>query len=370
MKNILLLYIIIGVVPPLSTQSFRASMTKMASARRALTSASNNLRSKSECEKVQLFEKADFPVGVAINFQKLINEEHYRDLIVSQFNSITAEKSMKATVIHPKKNVYDFSETDYLINFCQLHNKRLHGHTLVWDKETPRWMEKFKGDKNSWELMLKEHIQTIVKHCKNNVKSWDVLNEAFNENGSLKENLWLKNIGEGYIEKCYTYAAEADPAAILFYNDYDLESKPEKLDAVLKFFTKLKTKGIKIDGIGMQMHINIIAPYLSDINLATIKIEDQGFLVHYSEFDISLVETGKLWMLSRHLLMQQGQRMKGIIAGYRKLNIRNRFGITMWGLCDDDSWLLENNGRDLPLLFNSSYKVKPAYCGFLEALAE
>ncbi|MES2139341.1 MAG: endo-1,4-beta-xylanase [Bacteroidota bacterium] len=370
MKNILLFYIIILVVNPIYTLSFKASITEKAFARAEMSFASKSFSDRSECDKVQLFEKADFPIGVAINFQKLVNEKNYRNLIISQFNSITAEKSMKATVIHPKQNVYDFSETDYLINFCQTHNKRLHGHTLVWDKETPRWMEKFKGDKNAWELMLKEHIQTVMQHCKNNVKSWDVLNEAFNENGSLKENLWLKNIGEGYIEKCYTYAAEADPAAILFYNDFDLESKPQKLDAVLKFFSHLKTKGVKIDGIGMQMHINIIAPYLSDISMATMKIEDQGFLVHYSEFDISLVETGKLWMLSRHLLIQQGQRMKGIITGYRKLNIGNRFGITMWGLCDDDSWLLEKNGRDLPLLFNASYKVKPAYCGFLEALAE
>lgn len=370
MKNILFLYIIILLVHPINTQSFQVSITEVAFTQTGLSFVSKNLPVKSECDKVKLFEKADFPIGVAINFQKLLNEERYRNLIVSQFSSITAEKSMKATVIHPQKNVYNFSETDYLIKFCQIHNKRLHGHTLVWDKETPRWMEKFKGDKNAWELMLKEHIQTVVQHCKNNVKSWDVLNEAFNENGSLKENLWLKNIGEGYIEKCYTYAAEADPAAILFYNDFDLESKPEKLDAVLKLFTNLKNKGVKIDGIGMQMHINIIAPYLSDINLATMKIEDRDFLVHYSEFDISLVETGKLWMLSKHLLIQQGQRMKGIIAGYRKLNVRNRFGITMWGLCDDDSWLLEKNGRDLPLLFNASYKVKPAYCGFLEALAE
>ncbi|MES2287079.1 MAG: endo-1,4-beta-xylanase [Bacteroidota bacterium] len=370
MKTILFLYIIILVVHPINTQSFQASLTEMTFAPTELNFASKNSSVTSECEKIQLFEKADFPVGVAINFPKLLNEERYRNLIISQFNSITAEKSMKATVIHPQKNVYNFSETDYLINFCQQYNKRLHGHTLVWDKEIPRWMEKFKGDKNAWELMLKDHIQTIVQHCNKNVKSWDVLNEAFNENGSLKENLWLKNIGEGYIEKCYTYAAEADPAAILFYNDFDLESKPEKLDAVLKFFSKLKTKGVKIDGIGMQMHINIIAPYLSDINLATMKIEDQGFLIHYSEFDISLVKTGKLWMLSRHLLTLQGQRMKGIVAGYRKLDTRNRFGITMWGLCDDDSWLAAKNGNDRPLLFNSWYKVKPAYCGFLEALAD
>lgn len=327
-------------------------------------------KTSSECEMVHLFEKADFSVGVAINFQNLINEKRYRNLVISQFNSITAEKSMKAAVIHPEQNVYNFAETDYLMQFCQIYNKRLHGHTLVWHKEIPRWMEKFKGDKHAWEIVLKDHINTIITHCKVSVKSWDVLNEAFNDNGTLRDNIWLKNIGEEYVEKCFIYAAEADPTAVLFYNDFDLESRPEKLEAVLKFLTHLKSKGVKIDGIGMQMHINISSPYLSDINLAAMKIEDLGFLVHYSEFDISVVKTGRLFSLRKNLLSQQKQRLKEIVAGYRKLKPRNRFGITMWGLSDNDSWLSEKNGNDRPLLFDSRYKIKPAYCGFLEGLAE
>lgn len=361
MKSIPLLFIIVMTVHPANTQSVQLSeLTNL---------VGKDSSDKLECDEVKLFEKADFPVGVAINFQKLVGDERYRNLIISQFNSITAEKSMKPAVIHPQKDVYDFSETDYLMNFCETHNKRLHGHTLVWYKQTPKWVEKFKGDKNAWELLLKDHIQTVIKHCKKNVKSWDVLNEAFNDDGSLRENIWLRNIGEGYIEKCFTYAAEADPNAILFYNDFNLESQSEKLNSVLKFLTGLKARGVKIDGIGMQMHITINNPYLVDINLAAMKIEDQGFIVHYSEFDISLVKSGK-WILSRDLLTLQGQRMKGIVGGYRKLNLRNRFGITMWGLSDNDSWLLEKNGNDRPVLFNSRYKIKPAYCGFIEALAE
>jgi endo-1,4-beta-xylanase len=322
------------------------------------------------CDKIQLFGKADFPVGVAINFQKLFDNENYRNLIISQFNSITPEKSMKAAFIHPQKETYNFSEVDYLMDFCKRYNKRLHGHTLVWFKENPHWMEKFKGDKNAWELMLKDHIQTIINHCKGNVKSWDVLNEAFNNNGSLKENIWLKNIGPDYIEKAFIYAAEADPTALLFYNDFDLESRPEKLNAVIKFLGKLKTKGVKIDGVGMQMHININSPYLSDINMAAMKLEEQGFLVHYSEFDISLVRTGKLFTIGRNLLKLQGDRTKEIVKGYRKLNSRYRFGITMWGLSDQDSWLTEKHGNDRPLLFDSGYNVKPAYCGFLNGLSQ
>lgn len=335
-----------------------------------LTGNKINDGSEPLCDKVKLFEKADFPVGVAIDFPKLIRDEKYRNLVITEFNSITAEQSMKASFIHPGKDLYDFSEADYLMKFCEKYDKRLHGHTLVWYRGNPKWMEKFRGDRQAWELMLKDHIQVIMHHCKGHVQSWDVLNEAFNDDGSLRENIWLKNIGEEYIEKCFAYAAEADPNAILFYNDFDLECRPGKLAAVLKYLGALKAKGVKIDGIGMQMHVNINFPYITDINMAAMEVEAHGFLVHYSEFDISLVKTGKLWMMDKHLLKQQGSRIKEIVAGYRKLSKSSRFGITMWGLSDADSWLSEKNDRDRPLLFDSRYRVKPAYCGFLEGLSE
>jgi endo-1,4-beta-xylanase len=322
------------------------------------------------CTKSGLSGKADFPVGVAVNVQKLESERTYRELVIAEFSSITAEKSMKASFIHPSKDVYDFSETDYLISFCKKHNKRLHGHTLVWYKQNPKWLERFKGDKTAWEQLLKEHIQTVMIHCREYVKSWDVLNEAFNDDGSLRQNIWLKNIGEDYIEKCFSYAAEADPDALLFYNDYGLESKPEKLDAVLKHFRALRAKGIKIDGIGMQMHIGLSSPYLSDIYEATLKTEEKGFQIHYSEFDISLVRGARAGIINNHTLKSQGNRVREIVAGFRKLNANNRFGITLWGLSDNDSWLTDKNGNDKPLLFDTRYKVKPAYCGFVEGLEE
>lgn len=322
------------------------------------------------CDHARLCEKAAFPVGVAVNVQKLKTDEAYRNIIISQFNSLTAEKSMKAVFIHPEKGKYDFSETDYLIDFCKEHNKRLHGHTLVWYKNNPAWMEKFKGDKTAWELMLKDHIQMVMNHCKGFVKSWDVVNEAFNDDGSLRNNIWLKNIGESYIEKSFRYAHEADPSALLFYNDYDLESKPEKLAAVLKFFEGLRAKGVKVDGLGMQMHVSVTYPYVTDINLAAMKVDAHNFLIHYSEADISLLRSDKLFTMNNYMLKLQKSRMKEIVAGYMKIKKQNRFGITMWGVSDADSWLSKPRKKDQPLLFDSGYNAKPAYCGFLEGLLE
>jgi endo-1,4-beta-xylanase len=319
------------------------------------------------CDEAKLYSICPFPVGAAVNTEKLQHEEKYYMLAFKHFNSITAERIMKPAYMHPKRNTYNFHETDLLIDYCRQNNKRLHGHTLVWHSSLPQWMEKFKGDKNEWETMLKEHIQTIIKHCSPYVKSWDVVNEAFNDDGSLRNNIWLKNIGEDYIEKAFRYAAEADSTVLLFYNDYSLEKYDTKFLAVVSFLKNLKAKGVKIDGVGMQMHVNLNFPYISDINQAAIHLQEEGFIVHYSEMDVSL--TGHSIFASKSKLLElQKQRVRSIVEGYMKLNPKNRFGITFWGVSDNDSWLTEKRPRSRPLLFDADYKLKPAYCGFIEAL--
>jgi endo-1,4-beta-xylanase len=320
------------------------------------------------CATRKLYEAAPFPVGTALNTGKLKNEERYWTTALEHYNSFTPEKVMKPTFIHPKKDAFDFWEVDQLMRFCRERNIRLHGHTLIWDKANPSWMETFKGDSAEWESMLKQHIQTIVSHCKNDVHSWDVINEAFNDDGSLRQNIWLKNIGSSYIKKAFTWAKEADEQGLLFYNDYSLENNSEKLERVLAFFAALKGEGAPIDGIGMQMHISLERPSTADINSAAKKIEAAGFLVHYSELDISLTEGTPAFTRKKILYERQRIRVKEIVEGYMLIKKAARFGITFWGVSDNDSWLMEEHIRSKPLLFNSRYKPKPAYCGFLEGL--
>jgi endo-1,4-beta-xylanase len=322
------------------------------------------------CGEVKLFEKASFPVGVALDADKLMNEKKYWKIAVEQFNSFTPEMIMKPQYIHPKQDTYNFTEIDQLMNYCKQYRIRIHGHTLVWYKALPAWMENFKGSPQEWNALLKDHIQTIIKHCKWYVRSWDVVNEAFNDDGSLRKNCWLKNIGESYIEKAFQYASEADSSAQLFYNDYSLERPLPKLKAVLKFFSTLRAKGVKIDGIGMQMHVGLETPTIDEINQAASKIQDAGFLVHYSELDVSLNTDPSFLSSTKHLLESQRKRVKEIVKGYMKLNPKNRFGITLWGVSDNDSWLSEQQTRPKPVLYDSRYKIKPAYCGFLEGLSE
>lgn len=315
-----------------------------------------------------LYKQADFPIGVSVKIEKLKNDEPYREIVISQFNSITAERVMKPDLMHPQKDVFYFNDADYLVDFCRKNNKRLHGHTLIWHKRLPSWIENFRGNRYAWEDILKTHIQTLVGHYKSDVQSWDLINEAFNDDGSLRDNVWLKNIGETYIEKCFMYANEIAPEVKFFYNDYNLESNNRKLNAVLQMVDNLKSKGIKIDGIGMQMHIRDIYPDISKINLAAVRIQEKGLLVHYSELDISLNKHGDKSALTPDMLEAQKRRIIDVVEGYKKLQKKYQFGITIWGLDDAGAWLGRQAYKDWPLLYDENYMPKPVYFGLLEAL--
>jgi endo-1,4-beta-xylanase len=318
------------------------------------------------CEDITLREKSPFPVGTAINVDKLKYEERYWTTAIAHFNSFTPEKVLKPEFIHPRPDKFDFNEVDRLMEFCAQRNIRLHGHTLIWYKALPHWMESFKGDAAACEQMMKTHIQTVIGHCRSGVKSWDVVNEAFNDDGTLRKNVWLKKIGDSYIEKAFRFAAEADPGAQLFYNDYGLEHNGAKLQAVLKFMRSLRDKGVKVDGIGSQMHVSLLDPGIDEINDAAKAVVNAGFMLHYSELDVTLGGNGM--MSGKKLREQQRVRMKDIVSGYIALPQHARFGITLWGVSDNDSWLSEVHFRANPLLFDKRYRRKPAFCGFIEGL--
>lgn len=184
----------------------------------------------------RLYTHASFPIGTAVDNLLLQRDTIYQRILNSEFNSITPENIFKPAYLHPEENVYNWVEADILTQYCKAHNQRIHGHTLIWHQQNPQWMDGFSGTSQDWDEMMKKHITTIVRYFSNTVRSWDVVNEAFNEDGSLRNNIWLQHIGPGYIEKAFRYAKEADPDVKLFYNDYGLESNPTKLKAVLHFF--------------------------------------------------------------------------------------------------------------------------------------
>ncbi len=326
---------------------------------------------KDSCDDsvMSLYKMADFRVGVAADAYLLESNPAYRNIVINQYNVIVPVSAFLMYKLHPEQNRYDFSEYDYLIDFCKTYNKHFEGANLTWHLYIPDWITNFHGSEQDWENLAKTHIQTIMSHYKGVVESWMIVNEALNEDGTLKNTIWQQHIGNDYIAKFFTWAHEADPNALLFYNDYNLESNPVKLNAAINLADMLRTRGIKIDGIGLQMHIFSNYPTNDEINNAALKVANHDYKVYYSELDISSNYTSNLTSFSAAMSNQQKYVMKNIVSGYKELPKKNQYGITTWGVGDSDSWIRTSYHHiDWPLMFDYNYKSKPAYCGFIEAL--
>lgn len=327
-----------------------------------------------DIEEDPLYSLASFPVGVAVSSPDLLGDNiYFRSLSAHHFNSITCGNDMKMDALHPSEGSYSWGNADFLIDFAQQHNKRIHGHVLVWHSQVPLWMEDYQGTSDQWEALLKDHIKTIVTHYQAEVFSWDVVNEAFEEDGSLRHTIWRDNIGDDYIAKCFQWAREAGPGIKLFYNDYGLSFNGPKFWAVQAMIDDFQSRNppIPIDGIGFQMHISDDNPPLANIQAVVDTIEARGLLVHFSELDVSLNRNGYYSELTEAMKQRQKERYYDVFTVYRSLPDELQAGITIWGVGDSDSWIRSFFGRiDWPLLFDDNYDPKPAFWGVVEALQD
>jgi endo-1,4-beta-xylanase len=314
-----------------------------------------------------------FPIGCAVDPNLLKNNALYKGVVLKEYGSITAENAMKWGSIHPSQSTYNFTDADYIADFCATNKKRLFGHNLLWHAYNPSWLENFSGDSTAFENLMKTHIQTVVARYKGKAVAWDVVNEAFDDNGNLRvsESIWAKKLGKDYIARAFKYANEADPAALLFYNDYGQEGNVNKLQAILTMVTDLKKRGIPIHGIGLQMHIGIGNNENGILN-AISEYANTGLKIHISELDIAMSNGQKNPSLTytAALAETQKQKYKIVTKYYRQIvPTAQQFGITTWNVGDADSWLrgfIQKN--EYPLLFDDNYNRKPAYYGFIEGL--
>lgn len=216
-------------------------------------------------------------------------------VVEKNFNAVVAENCMKAEVIHPQEGVYDFTLADQFVEKSLAAGMRVHGHVLIWHSQCPYW---FHHDTNgklvSKEVLkkrMKEHITTIMAHYKGRVSSWDVVNEAFEDDGSFRNSLFYQILGEDFIPLAFQYAREADPTAELYYNDFSM-NKPAKVDGVCKFFRPLIDKGLPIDAIGMQGHMILedgAQEIISQYDYSIKAIASLGVKTFFSELDLSVL---------------------------------------------------------------------------------
>lgn len=335
------------------------------------SASSGGLRSGLQADSLTLKSVAPFPVGAAININLLRKHQRYRQTIVAQYNSITAENAMKFGKLHPAELEFRWKDADELVDFALQNNMRVHGHTLIWAAKNSKWVNEFQGNKKDWENLLKTHVQTVVKHFKGRVVSWDVVNEAFEDNGTLKKSIWLEKLGPEYIALAFQYAHEADPDALLFYNDYGHEYGGKKMKAILDLVKKFKSRKIPIHGLGLQMHVVV---RLSDQALRNCidAAASSGLLVHISELEISVrYKQPKVFQLDSVLAAQQAHKYKTIFQAFKAIPKEQQFGITTWNVGDADAFRngpYKNKNHDHPMLFDVYYRAKPAYYTIIEAL--
>lgn len=314
-----------------------------------------------------LKDRYNFPIGASMNPRLLAENNAYRNVAIAEFTSVTAENHMKMMLVHPEANRFDFSKGDEIVAFAKDHQKRIHGHTLVWHNQVPKWMNEFSGDTQAWEEMLKNHIQTVAKHYKGQVAGWDVVNESFLDDGSLRPTVWSKNIPD-YIAKSFQWAHEADPNAILFYNDYGQDGKPKKMQAILNLVKDLQARNIPIHGLGLQMHININSKneeILSVINQS----KATGLAIHFSELDIAVnPKNDSTFVYHETAKKAQQEKFELIFKAYQDLPKHQQYGITFWNVSDRDSWLRGyfKRPKEYPLLFDDTYTRKPIYSNLLK----
>ncbi len=320
-----------------------------------------------------------FTVGVAVNMRN-INDPEQVAVIKKEYNSITAENDMKPGSVHPQEGVWNWKNADAIANFCRQNGIKLRGHCLVWYSQFCDWMFTDKDGKEvSKEVFyerLREHIHTVVNRYKDIVYAWDVVNEAMSDAGPgrgwggrepnpYRESRLYKLCGDEFIAKAFQFAHEADPNAILFYNDYNAAT-PAKRDRIYNMVKKMQAAGVPITGIGMQGHYNAYGPSDKDVEDAIVKYKELVKHIHITELDIRLnEEMGGQLQFSRgsdapapsHLVAMQTDRYASFFRIFRKHKdvIDN---VTFWNVSDRDSWVGVNNH---PLPYDENLKPKNVY---------
>jgi len=338
--------------------------------------------------------KGAFHVGVAINAAQITGADAAGDaLIAQQFDSISPENVMKWEIIHPRPDAYNFTLADKYVEFGEAHHMFIVGHNLCWHAQTPGWVfQDAAGKPITREALLQrlhDHIFTVVGRYKGRINSWDVVNEALNEDGTLRHSKWFEIIGEDYIVKAFQWAHEADPKAELNYNDYNLET-PEKRRGAIALIKKIQAAGIPIAVVGDQAHLGLDETSAAEEEATVTELAATGLKVAITELDIDVlprVAPGtadvslnvkadpKLNPYASGLPADVQQRLAKRYAEFFAVYVKHRdvmSRVTLWGLSDRDSWL--NNwpifGRtSYPLLFDRNNKPKAAFDAVLQVSA-
>ncbi|MGF1778221.1 endo-1,4-beta-xylanase [Vibrio nomapromontoriensis] len=304
-------------------------------------------------------------IGAAVQSEQL-KYPNFTEVLAREFSQITPENEMKFSYLQPKRGSFKFDKADKIVKFAQKNDMTVKGHTLVWHVNNPYWLTKKTWSKRELSSILETHIKTVVGHYRGRVAYWDVVNEAFTDSGLLRDSIWYRTLGEDYIEMAFRWAHEADPDALLFYNDYSTEGMSPKSNAVYRHIKKLVEKGVPIHGVGTQLHLNA-DDYISDSSIAKNieRYSKLGLKTHFTEVDVRIGK--KQGASALHNQAKHYEVLAKLAAHYPDVDM-----LTTWGVTDRYSWIPKwypDYGR--PLLLSKNYQPKPAYAAvqsvFLDA---
>ncbi|KAL2145771.1 hypothetical protein VTI28DRAFT_6270 [Corynascus sepedonium] len=307
-------------------------------------------------------------IGTSLTVRGDSTEEN---IVKTEFGSITPENAMKWDATEPNRGQFTLSGADQHANWAKQNGKQLRCHTLVWYSQLPGWVSNSGFDNATLIDVMTNHINELMGRYKGVCTHWDVVNEALNEDGSYRDNVFLRVIGEAYIPIAFRIAAEADPDAKLYYNDYNLEYLGPKLEGAARIVKLVQQYGVKIDGVGYQAHLvtestptqETPTPSEEDLTAALRTTADLGVDVAYTELDIRMNTPAN------------DQKLQELADAYNRvarscLNVDRCVGITVWGVSDRYSWVPGTfPGEGEALLWDSNFQKKAAYDAFLEGLS-
>jgi endo-1,4-beta-xylanase len=319
--------------------------------------------------------KADILVGAAVNLNYL-SETGYTSTLSREFNMVEPEDAMKWEMLRPDAKTFNFSAADQIVEFARVHGMQVRGHNLVWSTHNPAWLTLGNYKPEELSELLHNHIEKVVSHFRGKVFAWDVVNEGFDEKGRLRDSIWRNQPGigigddTGYMAQAFRWAHEADPSALLFYNEAEAEEINPKSDAIYAMVKDFRQRGIPMDGVGFQMHILNLAPDFASIAANFARFSKLGVQIHVTEMDVALPvdEHGKV--------RDAGDlaRQADIYRNIAEICLRTRgcTALQTWGVTDKYSWLgwATHKNKGAGLLFDRGYQPKPAYHALIQVLTE
>lgn len=323
-------------------------------------------------------EKAGVLIGTAVRPSQF-SEKQYAFSLSREFNMVEPEDALKWRTLRPDQRTYDFRPGDEVVRFAEAHEMKVRGHCLVWGRDNPDWLAQGNFTPRRLSHVLRDHISRVMKHYANRIFEWDVVNEALDENGKLRDSIWYNQPGIGlaadgtaYIEQAFRWAHEVDPQALLFFNEAEGEQLNYKSDVIYAMVKDFKRRGVPIDGIGLQMHIPGAEVDVDSLTAAVsaniARLSALGVQVQITELDVSLPLDSD-GAASAEDLERQADVYRGVVRAC--LENRGCTAIQTWGFTDKYSWIRSHSRgtRGQALLFDRAYAAKPSYRAVLGALS-